>query len=117
MKKYFSGLFGQNNGPGRVGAQSGLGPCPGWGPKENRKTVCKNQKFAWLGFKIGFLKKFLDRSVSFLRQETHEHVKTIKKRCLEAKNMNFSQSVFRKGMFSRRVSLPGVRRPIEGCFV
>ena len=39
-----------------------------------------------LGFQNGFLKKFLDRSVSFLRQETHEHVKTIKKRCLEAKN-------------------------------
>ena len=33
-----------------------------------------------------FLKDFLDRSVSFLRQETHEHVKTIKKRCLEAKH-------------------------------
>ena len=55
---------------------------------------------------IWFLKKFLDRSVSFLCQETHEHVKTIKQRCLETKN-----HVFPEG------SPPGVRRPIEGCFV
>ena len=55
------------------------------------KTVCTNQNFAGFVFKIGFLKKFLNRSVSFLRQETHEHVKTIKKRCLEAKNHIFIQ--------------------------
>ena len=48
--------------------------------------MCKNQNSACFGFKIGFLKKFLDRSVSFFGQETQEHVKTIKKRCLEAKN-------------------------------
>ena len=42
--------------------------------------------FACFGFKIRFLKKNLDRSASFFGQETHEHVKTIKKRCLEVKN-------------------------------
>ena len=36
-------------------------------------------KFACLGFKVCFLKKFLDRSASFFGQETHEHIKTIKK--------------------------------------
>ena len=78
----------------RVGAQSGLGPGPGWGPKNDRKIVCKNQNFACFGFKIRFLKKFLDRSVSFFGQETHEHVKTIKKRCLEAKNNIFRKTAF-----------------------
>ena len=65
--------------------------------KKNWKIACKNQNFACLGFKIGigFLKKFLDRSVSFLRQETHEHVKTIKKRCLEAKNHIFRKNEFK----------------------
>ena len=42
------------------------------------------------------LKKFLDRWVSFLRQETHEHVKTIEKRCLEAKHDIFRKNAFRK---------------------
>ena len=69
---------------------AGLGPCPGWGPKRNRKIVCKSQISACFWLKIRFLKKFLDRSVSFLRQETHEHVKTIKKRCLEAQKDMFS---------------------------
>ena len=50
-------------------------------------------------------------------QETHEHVKTIKKRCLEAKYVVFGKNDLAISMFSRRVSLPGVRRPIEGCFV
>ena len=44
-----------------------------------------------------FMKKFLNRSLSFLRQETHEHVKTIKKRCLEAEN-----AIFRKNMFKNK---------------
>ena len=65
----------------------------------------------------GFLKKFLDRSVSFLRQETHEHVETIKKRCLEAENEISLKMYFNIDMFSRRVSLPGLRRPKERCFV
>ena len=47
------------------------------------------------------MKKILDRSVSFLRQETHEHVKTIKKRCLEAKN-----HFFRKNAFKNRCVFP-----------
>ena len=42
------------------------------------------------------LKKFLDRSVSFLRQQTHEHVKTIKKGCLEANTTFFRKSAFKK---------------------
>ena len=75
----------------RRGDWSGLGPGPGWGPNKNNKIVCKNQNFACFGFKIEFLTNFLDRSVSFLRQETHEHVKTMKKRCLEAKNYISSQ--------------------------
>ena len=55
----------------------------------------QKQNFACFGFKIiVFLKKFLDRSVSFLRQETHEHVKTIKKHCLEAKNIIFHKNAF-----------------------
>ena len=72
--------------------------------------------FACSGFKIGFLKKFLDRSASLFGQETHEHVKTIKKHCLEAKNIIFIKNALKR-MFSWEVSLPGVRRPIEGCFV
>ena len=64
-----------------------------------------------------FLKKFLDRSVSFLRQETHEHIKTINKRCLEAQKCYFFVDMHLKNMFSWEVSPPGVRRPIEGCFV
>ena len=50
--------------------------------------------FACFGFKICFLKKLRDRSVSFFGQETHEHVKTIKKHCLEAKNNIFSKNAF-----------------------
>ena len=74
--------------------------------------------FSCFGFKIRFLKKFLDRWVSFMRQETHEHIKTIKKRCLETKNhILFVKMHLKIGVFSWEVSLPGVRRPIEGCFV
>ena len=69
----------------RRGDWSGLGPGPGWGPKKNREIAWKNQN--------------LDRSVSFLRQETHEHVKTIKKRCLEAKNHIFRKRTFKKHVF------------------
>ena len=57
--------------------------------QKDLEFVCKNQDFACLGFKISFLKKFLDRSVACLRQETHEHVKTIKKCCLEARHDMF----------------------------
>ena len=64
-----------------------------------------------------FFKKVLDRSVSFFGQETHEHVRTIKKRCLEAKNYIFRKNAFKNNLFSWEVSLPGLRRPIEGCFV
>ena len=76
-------------------AQSGLGPSPGWGPvrvgaEKRLGKLHKKKIVAWFGFKICFLKKFLDRSVSFLCQETHEHVKTLKKRCLEAQNDIFS---------------------------
>ena len=56
-----------------------------------------------MNFTICFLKKFLDHSVSFLRQETHEHVKTIKKRCLEAENDIFPL----KGIKKRYVFLGG----------
>ena len=50
------------------------------------------------GFKIVFLKKFLDRSASFFGQETHEHVKTIKKLGLEAKNGIFLKSFLGKNI-------------------
>ena len=42
-----------------------------------------------------FFQKFLDRSASFFGQETHEHVKTIKKRCLETKNSIFWKNAFK----------------------
>ena len=64
--------------------------------------------FACFGFKIWFLKKFLDRSVSFLGQETHEHVKTIKKRFLETSNVFFAKIHFKK------ICFPG-RFPFRGC--
>ena len=51
--------------------------------------------FACFGFKIGFWKKFLNRSASFFGQETHEHVKIIKNRCLEAKNVFFRKNAFK----------------------
>ena len=45
-------------------------------------------------------------------QETHEHVKTIKKRCLEAKHdIFFVKMDAKKGMFSWEVSLPGCSDP------
>ena len=47
------------------------------------------------------LRWFHNRSVSFLRQETHEHVKTIKKRCLEANN-----DIFRKKNLWKRYVFP-----------
>ena len=51
---------------------------------------CKfGSNFTCCGFKIVFLKKFLDRSASLFGQETHEHVETIKKLCLETKNTIF----------------------------
>ena len=56
--------------------------------------------FTCFGFKIWCLKRFLDRSVSFLRKETHEHVKTIKKRCLEANNRIFRKHALKKGLCS-----------------
>ena len=43
--------------------------------------------------------KCLDRSVSFFGQETREHVKAIKKRCLEAKNVILRKTILKKGMF------------------
>ena len=48
------------------------------------------------GFKIYFLKKFLDRSASFFGQQTHEHVKALKKCCPEAKKYLFFYSFLRK---------------------
>ena len=39
-------------------------------------------------------------------QKTEEHGKTIKK-CMEAKNIDFHKSGFKKGVFSWRVSLEG----------
>ena len=50
------------------------------------------------------MKKFLDRSVSFLRHETHEHVKTMKEGYLEAKHDIFFVKVHLK---SRYVFLGG----------
>ena len=49
--------------------------------------------------------EFLDRSASFFGQETHEQVKTIKKRCVEAKNDIFHKHAFKKGVLSRRLPL------------
>ena len=63
------------------------------------------------------LKKFLNLSVSFLRQETHEHVKTIKKRCLETQNQIFRKNIFKKKYVFPEGFPPGVRRPIEGYVV
>ena len=65
--------------------------------KKKRKIGCKNKNFTCSGFKLRFLKKFLNRSVSCLRQKTHEPVKTIKKHCLEAK-----RDIFRKNAFKDR---------------
>ena len=55
--------------------------------------------FTCFRFKIVFLKEFLDRSASFFGQETHEHVKIMKKRCLEAQMTFFHKNLF-KNMFS-----------------
>ena len=41
--------------------------------------------------------RFHDRSVSFFGKKTQEHVKTIKKRCLEVKH-----DIFRKDEFERK---------------
>ena len=60
---------------------------------------------ACFGSKTCFLRWFHNRSVSFFGQKTQEHVKTIKKRCLEAKNNIFRKNAFKKNMFYRRVSL------------
>ena len=62
-----------------------------------RKTIWTN--LARFGSKSHFLMKFLDDSASFFGQETHEHVKTIKKGCLEAKNGIFVKMHLKK-MFS-----------------
>ena len=53
--------------------------------------------FAHLGSKTCFLRWFHIRSVSFFGQETYEHVKTIKKCCLETQN-----DIFRKNAFKHR---------------
>ena len=62
----------------QVGAQSGLGPGPGWGPygplwvlldRSWQVRTCPISdfwsNFACFGFKIGFLTKFLDDSAWF----------------------------------------------------
>ena len=67
--------------------------------------------FTCFGFKIWFLKTFLDRSASFFGQETHEHVKTIRKRCLEAKN-----HLFRKMQLTKRHVFPKVFPPCSDCW-
>ena len=56
--------------------------------------------FACFVSKTYFLKQFLDRSASFFGQEIHEHLKTIKKCCVEAKNDDFRKSGFKKDVFS-----------------
>ena len=80
-------------------ARAGLGPSPGWGPvrvgahmgppgqvlagpdmSDFRLLV----EFCMFGVPNYCFLSY--RSASFLGQETHEHVKTIKKSCLEAKN-------------------------------
>ena len=67
---------------------------------------------ARFGSKTCFLRWFHNRSVSFYGQKTREHVKTIKKRCLEAKNhIFFVKMHLKKGMFSWRISL---RASLEG---
>ena len=53
-------------------------------------TVKKKTKKVCCGSNTCFLRWFHNRSVSFLGQETQEHIKTIKKRCLEVKNDIFS---------------------------
>ena len=84
--------------PGRVGAQSGLGPGPGWGPygpiygpiwalmgppgqvledyvrfpSTFRREIWTN--FARFGSKTKFLIKFLNDSASFLLEKLKNHV-------------------------------------------
>ena len=62
--------------------------------------TCPNEgfwsNFACFGSKTYFLKYFRRRSASFFGQETHEHVKTIKKHCLKAKNEIFRKSELKK---------------------
>ena len=52
-------------------------------------------------FKIWFLKKILNRSVSFFGQETHEHVKTIKNVVWMPKTVFFRKCI-KQSMFSRK---------------
>ena len=75
--------------------------------------ACQNCTF---GFENLLFEVILHRSASFYGQKTEEHIKTIKKRCLEAKTNIFRKNAL-ENMFSGRVSLPGGRRPIEGYFV
>ena len=80
----------------------------GWGLKKNREIAWTNQNFACFGSKTCFLRWFHNRSVSFLHQETYEYVKTIKKRCLEAKNY----ILFRKNEFKKNNM--GYLNPLQG---
>ena len=49
----------------------------------------QKSEFCMVWVQSWIMKRFLDRSASFFGQETHEHVKTIKKRCLETKHSIF----------------------------
>ena len=47
-----------------------------------------------------------------MRQETHEHIKTIKKLCLEAKNVIFRKNAFIKGMRWSGIVGVGLQRAV-----
>ena len=65
--------------------------------------------FTCFGFKVGFLKKFLDRSVSFSARKRMSTLKQSKNDFWRAKNDILHKDTFKKGMFSWELSLPGVR--------
>ena len=48
-------------------------------------------EFARFGSRTCFLRRFDDRSQSYFGQKSEEHIKTMKKDCLEVKNNDFSE--------------------------
>ena len=85
-------------------------------PKHAKIRVLLHICLFWV--QKGFFEEISRSLCIIFGQETHEHVKTIKKNVVWRQKIKFFVNMHLNiGMFSRRGCLPGLRRPIEGCFV
>ena len=87
-----------HNAIGHVVCKSGWGRLPhqACGPEVWKRIVRKNQMFACCGFKIRFLKKFLDRSVSFSARKLMSMLKPPKNVVWRPKISFFCKDAFKK---------------------